>query len=669
MSNFGRVVRLALHYRFTFIASMITALMVGLLWGANISVVFPIIKVAFENESPQQWIESEIAAAEKKIAEKQSQIKESESELAAAEGDEARILRNSILANEDEIAAEEKALKRYLLFQPLVDNYLPRDPFTALSIFIGFLLLGTIVKDVFLICNTILVARLGHLATFDLRKIFYRNILRMDMARFNKEGTSDLMSRFTFDMGQLAEGLVVLFGKMVREPIKAIVCLVGAACICWRLLILSLVVAPLAGLLINWLAKTLKRANRKAMEEMAQLYNTLQETFRGIKIVKAFTMERHERWRFHNNSKNYYRKAMKIARYDSLTRPVTEVMGVITICLALLAGAYLVLSNETHLFGVRMSARPLSLAQLLTFYGLLAGMADPFRKLSEVFARLQRASAAADRIYKMIDRENKVLNPSQPVAMQRHRQDLVFDGVDFSYEPDKPILKSVDLQIKFGETVALVGPNGCGKSTLANLIPRFADPKAGEIRLDGINLRDARIRDVRGQIGLVSQETLLFDDTIENNIRYGSPQATHEQVVEAAKQAYAHQFIENELDDGYQTVVGPLGSRLSGGQRQRIALARAILHDPAILILDEATSQIDLESEQLIQRALEQFVRGRTAVIITHRMSILAMADKIVVMEDGVILGVGTHEELLGQCGLYNRLYSIQFDNNLRDSA
>ena len=668
MNNFGRVVRLALHYRFTFIVSIICALMVGLLWGANIGVVFPIINVAFENESPQKWIAAEIDKANEKIVAKRAEIVVLEGQLAAADAEKDRILKNRISVDKDEIKAEQKAVDWYLWFQPGIDRYLPNSPFQALAIFVGFLLLSTILKNVFMICNTILVARLSHLATFDLRKIFYRRVLRMEMARFNKEGTSDLMSRFTHDMENVAVGLVALFGKLVREPIKAVVCLVGAAYICWRLLILSLVVAPLAALMIRWLAKTLKRANRRAMEEMALLYNNLEETFRGIKIVKAFAMERHERRRFHHNSKSYYRKAMKIARYDSLTRPVTEVMGVITICLALLAGAYLVLGNETHLLGIRMSDRPLSLAALLTFYGMLAGMADPFRKLSEVFTRMQRAAAASDRIYDMVDRESQIRNPQQPRAMPRHRQDLVFDAVDFSYEPGKPVLKSIDLRIKFGETVALVGPNGCGKSTLASLISRFADPTAGEIRLDGVSLKDARIRDVRGQVGLVSQETLLFDDTVENNIRYGSPLASRQQVVEAARQAYAHQFIETELVDGYQTVAGPLGSRLSGGQRQRIALARAILHNPAILVLDEATSQIDLESEQLIQRALEQFVRGRTAVIITHRMAILAMAHRIVVMEDGRILDVGTHEELLERCGLYKRLYSIQFDN-LRDSA
>jgi ATP-binding cassette subfamily B protein/subfamily B ATP-binding cassette protein MsbA len=315
-----------------------------------------------------------------------------------------------------------------------------------------------------------------------------------------------------------------------------------------------------------------------------------------------------------------------------------------------------------------MSPRPLSLASLIVFYGLLAGAADPFRKLSDVFTRLQRAAAASDRIYAMLDRQSEVRDPQRPKPLARHHRDLVFDRVDFAYVPGELVLQQIDLRIRFGETIALVGPNGCGKSTLANLIPRFADPASGEIRLDGVPLAEARLRDLRGQIGLVAQETLLFDDTVLHNIRYGSPRATHQQVVEAAKQAHAHGFIENDLPDGYETVVGTMGSRLSGGQRQRIALARAILHDPAILILDEATSQVDLESEQLIQKVLEQFIRDRTTVIITHRLAVLTLADRIAVMEAGRILDVGTHEELLTRCNLYRRLYQIQFDG-LRESA
>jgi ATP-binding cassette subfamily B protein/subfamily B ATP-binding cassette protein MsbA len=413
--------------------------------------------------------------------------------------------------------------------------------------------------------------------------------------------------------------------------------------------------------LIRWLAKTLRRANRRAMEDMAELYSILEEAFRGIKVVKSFTMERQERRRFHGRSKTYYRKMMRIARYDSLLHPLTEILGMATICLALMAGAYLVLKGETHLFGLRMSDRPLELPTLLLFYGFLIGAADPVRKLSDVFTRLQRGAAAADRIYTLLDREPAVRDPKHPRRLGRHAKNLVFEGVEFAYQPGRPVLHKIDLELGYGEAIGIVGPSGCGKSSLVNLIPRFADPTAGVIRLDGLPLTDMRIRELRGQIGLVTQEPLLFDDTVLNNIRYGSPHATFEQVVDAAKRAHAHRFIEQELPNGYHTVLGPMGGQLSGGQRQRIALARAILRDPSILILDEATSQVDLESEQVIQHVLKDFIRGRTTVIVTHRLSLLALATRVVVMQDGQIIDVGRHEELLARCDFYKRLFEIQF--------
>jgi ATP-binding cassette subfamily B protein/subfamily B ATP-binding cassette protein MsbA len=394
---------------------------------------------------------------------------------------------------------------------------------------------------------------------------------------------------------------------------------------------------------------------------MSQIYAILEETFHGIKAVKAFTMERAERLRFHQNSKKFYRKSMRIARYDSLTHPVTEMMGIATICLAIMAGAWLVLNQETHLLGIRMSHRPLSFGSLFLFFGLLSGVSDPARKLSEVFSRIQRAAAAADRIYTLLDREPRIRDPKQPRPCPRHRKELAFENISFSYVESQPVLERVDLKVPFGETVAIVGPNGCGKSTLVNLVPRFFDPVEGCVRLDGVDVREVRMRDLRSQIGLVTQETLLFDDTVFNNIRYGSPRATRDEVIEAARQAHAHRFIEQKLESGYETVVGPQGSFLSGGQRQRIALARAILRDPPILILDEATSQVDLESEQLIHKVLEQFVRNRTTLIVTHRMSTLALANRIVVMNAGRITDVGRHEELLRRCDLYRRLHEIQF--------
>jgi ABC-type multidrug transport system fused ATPase/permease subunit len=298
---------------------------------------------------------------------------------------------------------------------------------------------------------------------------------------------------------------------------------------------------------------------------------------------------------------------------------------------------------------------------LLLFYGLLVGATDPARKLSDVFNRLQRAVAASDRIYQMLDREPAIRNAPNPRPLPRHQSEIHFRDVSFSYTPAVQVLERINLRVRYGETIAVVGPNGCGKTTLVNLIPRFFDVTAGAVAIDGVDVRSVRLRDLRRQIGVVTQEALLFDDTVYNNIRYGSPHASRDEVFEAARQAHAHRFIEQKLERGYETVVGAAGRRLSGGQRQRIALARAMLRNPAILILDEATSQIDIESEQLIHKALEQFVRDRTAILITHRLATLDLADRILVMQAGGVHDIGTHSELTGRCELYRRIYQFQF--------
>jgi subfamily B ATP-binding cassette protein MsbA len=666
--NFYKVVRMAIRYRWTFFCSIVCALAVAVFWGVNIGTVYPIVEIVFQAESPQQWIKRRIGESQKIIAEKTAEIERLQKELGPAAPKKQGEINRRIDLAQMRLKAEEKAAYYYAWFKPYIDGYLPERPFNFMALIIVLFIVGTLLKDFFLIANSILVARMAQFATFDLRKLFYRRTLKMDLAAFSEEGASDLLSRFTNDLNQVAGGLETLFGKLVREPLKMVACLLGAAWISWRLLLLSMVIAPLAGYAVRWLGKTLKRVNRKAMEEMAGIYTTLEETFRNVKIVKAFTNERQERRRFHKNSKNYLKKAMKIAGYDSLVHPITEILGMAAFCIVMLAGAWLVLSQDTHLLGVRMCNRPLDYGSMLLFYSLLAGVADPMRKFSDVFSRLQAASAACDRIFDRLDREPTVCDPEYPIAVGRHHRDLEFSGVSFAYKPGKIVLSDINLRIGFGETIAIVGPNGSGKSTLAHLIPRFADPAVGEIRLDGLRLTDMRVKDLRSQIGLVTQETVLFDDTIFNNIRYGCARAAPEQVIEAAKQAHAHRFIENELPQGYDTMAGALGNRLSGGQRQRIALARAILRDPAILILDEATSQIDLESEQAIQKALEKFIHNRTTIIITHRLAILALADQIVLMDGGRIVDAGCHEDLLARCGLYRRLYQIHFDD-LKQSA
>jgi ATP-binding cassette subfamily B protein/subfamily B ATP-binding cassette protein MsbA len=659
---------MAMSNRLTFAGTIATAIVVAMLWGGNVSAVYPFVQFGLLNQTPQQLISKRIEESQRTVAEKTAALDQLNRRLAVTAEEDQASIRGEIDEIQQRLWAEQWAQWAYGRAKPYVDEYLPATPFQVFVLVIGLLLVGTVIKDFFLIVNNILVSRLAQRATLDLRKLFYRRTLRMDLATFSEDGTADLMSRFTNDMNQVAAGLESLFGRLVVEPLKMIVCLAGAACISWRLLLLSLAIAPLAGYLVRWLARTLKRANRRAMEEVAVIYTTLEETFRSIKIVKAFTNERQERKQFHDNSKSYYTKAMRIARYDALSHPLTEVLGITAISTAMLAGVWLVFSQETHLFGICMTQRPLNWGSLGLFYALLAAAADPARKLSDVFSRLQAASAAADRIFSRLDRQPQIRDPKHPVSFRPHRRDLVLENVGFAYQPGKPVLSEVNLQIAFGETVAIVGPNGCGKSTLANLIPRFADPTSGVVKLDGVPLPDMRVRDVRRQIGLVTQETMLFNDTIFNNIRYGASDATHEQVIEAAKRAHAHRFIEHDLPNGYETSAGALGNCLSGGQRQRIALARAILRDPSILILDEATSQVDLESEQAIQQVLEQFIRHRTTIVITHRLAVLSLANRIVVMHEGRIVDVGRHEELLVRCGFYRRLYQIQFED-LRQTA
>src|SRR5262245_12062678 len=658
MKNFLRVVKLTLRRRYTFAAAIACSLGVALLWGGNLAMLKPVIDVVFSHgKKPHELADAKVEEAREKLAATNAELGKVAVKLAAAAPEKTRELKaqhDSLLRRR---AGEIDKLELALTVRPLARRFLPNDTFQALVLFLSFFIVATLLKDAMLVGNLVLVERLTQLAMFDLRNRMFRKTLQMEMAHFGEGHSSHIMHRISSDVQCAFNGVNVLCGRMILEPLKMVACLAGAAFICWQLLLVSLLVAPLAAYVMVRLSKSLRKANRRAMEEMGFLYTLLAETLTNIQTVKAFGMERHERRRYHKSGKNFYHRSMRIMFFTALGRGGGEVMGMAIICVAILAGAYLVIGAKTLPF----MKKPLDYSSLLTFFALLVGVSDPARKMAEVMGTLQRGIAAADRVFEMLDSRPKIVDPPQPKELTTPRPELVFDRVSFQYSTGQRVLHDVELRIPFGQTVAIVGPNGCGKTTLVNLLPRFYDVVEGAVRLDGIDVRELRVKELRRLTGLVAQQATLFDDTVLSNIRYGSSHASEEAVIAAAEKAFAHKFIVERLPNGYKTIVGERGGRLSGGQRQRILLARAILRDPKFLILDEATSQIDLESEQLIHRVLEQFIRGRTTLMITHRMSSIALADRIVVMDLGRIVDSGTHQELFGRCDLYTRLHQIGF--------
>ncbi|MEM9186824.1 MAG: ABC transporter ATP-binding protein [Planctomycetota bacterium] len=665
MSNFSRALGLALHHKLGVAACLATSLLIAVLWAGNLVAVWPIVDAVMRDMSVPEWIDSMIAEDRGAIARLDARGSELAKLLQSAGGADRPRLQQELTQTQDDLASYRWQVGWREWLKPLADRWLPTTPFETLGCVCVFVVVGTLLKNVFRVLNALLVSRVSFLTTLALRNEYYRSVLRLELSAFSGDGRGDLMNRCTTDLTAVGGGLQAVFGSALREPLKMVACFVGAAYFSWRLLLLTIVIVPVAVVVIRWLAKAVKRANRRALEELSTIYETLTETLSGIALIKAFTMESAERARFSNSAKTLYLRQMKIAGYGSLMSPLTEVAGVGMVLLAAIAGGYLVLNQQTHLLGVRISDTPLTHGQMSVFFAMLAGMSDPARRMSNVLNEIQRASASADRVYEVLDRQPAIVDPADPRPLPSPIRSIRFEDVSFRYEPQKPVLTGINLEVAHGETIAIVGPNGCGKSTLLSLLPRFYDVTAGAVTADGVDLRDARLKELRQRIGVVSQQAVLFNDTVRANIAYGSAAATDEQVVQAAKQAHAHGFITGKLSDGYGAVVGSGGSKLSGGQRQRIALARAILRDPEVLILDEATSQIDLESEQLIHQVLQEFTRGRTTLLITHRPSTLSLADRVVVMDHGRIEDIGTPDELLSRCELFRRLCHVGY----RESA
>jgi len=666
MKNFLRALRIAYAYRGRLILSLLCALCAAALWGLMFTCIDPVLSILKNGNNLQSRQERRIADAQKVVdelepriatlAEEQKQVdnlppgSERDERLRAAARDLEKLTRKLESARSD---------LRWLHFsKKYIDQFMPTDAFSTLFWLFAFVVATVAVRGVFDFAQESLVGSIVNRALYDLRNRFFRNVIHLDANQFGEQGSSEMMARLTNDMELVGQGMKTLFGRVIAEPLKAISCVAFACWISWQLTLMFLILVPIALFILTRVGRMMKRATRRLLERMSNIYKVLQEVFLGIQVVKGFTREAYERRRFRAATRDYCRKAIMVVILDALSSPVIELLGVLAVAGAVLAGAYLVLHKEEQFIGIRMLSHPLEPEELWQLYACLAAIADPVRKVASVYTRLQSGFAASDRIFDFLDRRPRVRPNCDGRRLEAVRHAIEFRDICFSYDPGTPILTDVHLQVRAGETIALVGKNGCGKTTLLGLLPRFYDPDHGAIFIDGIDIRKLSLRSLRKQIGIVTQDAILFEATIHDNIAYGQRRATPAQVEAAARLANAHDFI-TALPDGYQTRIGEARA-LSGGQKQRLALARALLRDPKILILDEFTSAADAESEAATHRALREFKRDRTTFVITHRLNTLEIADRIVVMDEKRVIAVGTHAELLAICPLYQRLHEAQ---------
>ncbi len=485
----------------------------------------------------------------------------------------------------------------------------------------------------------------------DLRNAVYKHLHQLPISYFKQERVGNLISRFTNDVNVVQSSISTTFLNLIREPLSIIVFLGIALSISWQLTLLALVILPFSMIIIAVIGKRLRKHSSIIQAKMADITSILQETISGAKIVKAFGMESYENKKFMKETWNYFRMMLRIVRIRNAASPITEFLSVIVGVVIIYYGGVLVLQSNV-----------LKASEFLGFLFAIFQLMPPIKELTSVNNRIQESSAAGDRVFEILDTELMIYDLPGAIDISGFKDKINFNNISFHYDDsDEPVLKGINFEVNKGEIIALVGPSGGGKSTLVDLIPRFYDPGQGYISIDGINIKEIKIQSLRELMGIVTQETFLFNETIKNNIAYGLKDYPEGKIIEAAKAANAHEFI-TELPEGYDTFIGERGIKLSGGQRQRISIARAILKNPQIMIFDEATSALDNESEQLVQEAIERMMSSRTTIVIAHRLSTIRNANKILVLDRGRIIQTGRHEELIEDSnGLYKKFYEMQF--------
>jgi ATP-binding cassette, subfamily B, bacterial MsbA len=489
---------------------------------------------------------------------------------------------------------------------------------------------------------------IGNATVTTLRDQLFSSIQRQPLSFFDGEATGTLMSRLTFDVNLLQDAVT----RVVTSFFKDSFTVLGLSAVIfyreWRLALLAMAVFPLALFLILWLGKRIRRVSHLTQVANAHLYTVLQESLIGQRIVKAFAREDYEEQRFKRANWGYFRTRMQLNANRELSPPIMEILGSLGMAGIIFYGGYAVIKGTS------------TPGTFFSFLTALLMLYQPIKSLSAVQNIVQEGLAAATRVFGLMDRDPEIKDRPGTVPLPPLRQDIVYHQVDFAYESGRAVLQDIDLSVDRGQIVALVGPSGAGKSTLLNLLPRFYEVTAGAVTIDGVDVRDVTLKSLRTQIGVVTQQTFLFNDTVRHNVLYGRLNASEADIIAALKAAHAYSFVA-ALPEGLDTLIGEQGVRLSGGERQRLAIARALLKDPPILILDEATSSLDSESEREVQQALDSLIIGRTTLVIAHRLSTVRNAHRIVVLEDGRIVETGSHTDLLAQNGLYRRLYEMQF--------
>ncbi|MDT8903798.1 ABC transporter ATP-binding protein [Anaeroselena agilis] len=535
------------------------------------------------------------------------------------------------------------------IIKDVIDDVLTAKDMTMLNFIAGGIIAVFLLRGIFFYGQTYLMAFVGQRVIIDIREALYRHLQRLSMSYFETRRTGAIMSYITNDVAALQSALVESVIEMFTESVVLVGSIIAMFVLHWKLSLLTFITLPLVFQAINVFGKKLRLAGAVMQERAADITSVLQETVLAVRVIKSFVREDYEIERFGRENYQNFRAQMKSSQLMATLTPLIEFLAAIGVTVIIWYGGHEVIGGN------------LTTGALMAFLIYVVNLSNPIKRLSRVYGNIQKALAAAQRVFEVLDTEPDIKDEPGAAELPAINGEVAFHNVSFEYKPGEPALVDISLTARPGQVVAIVGPSGAGKTTIANLIPRFYDPSSGYIAIDGIDIKTITLASLRRQIGIVPQETMLFNGTVYENILYGDLDAPREAVIAAAKAANADTFI-MEMPQGYETQIGERGAKLSGGQRQRIAIARAILKNPRVLILDEATSALDTESESLVQEALDKLMVGRTSFVIAHRLSTVQRADVIIVMERGRIVEQGSHAALINTGGLYSKLYQVQFD-------